>query len=633
MRAVGASLGRLWDEVALLFAQTGRTLGRLAAPVLGLMLLGWSANELSVLVASEVSSTWPWLVIVLLAVGMVLQLATILALLRLVAVDLGLPALLRQGAVDSADDDRDTGPVQLLTITLLPFLAIYATFGFVSDYASNLVKLAGVRKGYADFMIAMNPIENSVVLAWTLGFLVVGYGFKLLNDRWRERTRFPLVVGVVEILVEATLALLVLLVAFRIGEQVVLWAGDRVFRQWLDDGGAWLASAIHLDLPAVLTQAWSFWAGTLWPVLFDGFTRPLLWLAMAGLVFGTRVLSLADLWRLGEPGRDAPTTGTGRALARLREDNDTVRGVRRVALSVQEWFLGGVDETVLPAWQSLRLVVRAGWPFLGAFVIAFTLVDAAGDQLNRLVLRLVGGHPIDFWLRVLPLVDLVRLVLVMGVLWVLLAVAYSRALSIFAAGTGDAVAPVLVPRAGARSGARSGVVGAACVIVVTALVVVAAGRLPEGIGHEVNQVALLQAGDLQGQQVKAGQPRVARSIQVDSDVVDSDLVFVVVPVLVSSPGPDGGIVQLTLVSGERTYSPWAGLGAPIAPPGFRVAQEAVFEVDPADLGPEAAVVFAPGEPFSSYQEWVRVPLGLTQAGADAAEKVTTVETTPLRAAA
>ncbi|MFT4109484.1 hypothetical protein [Propionicimonas sp.] len=629
------SLGRLWDELALLVIRTGRTLGRLAAPVLGLMLLGWSANELSILLASEVSSVLPWLVIVILAVGMVLQLASILALLRLVAVHLGIPAMLKRASVETEEDDgRDTGPVQLLTITLLPFLAIYTTFGFVSDYASDLVKLAGVRKGYADFMIAMNPIENPTVLAWTIGFLVVGYGFKLIGDRWRERTRFPLLVGVVEILVEATVALLVLLVAFRIWEQVVLWADDRVFRQWLDDGVAQLASLVHLDLPAFLTQTWAFWAGTLWPVLFDGFTRPLLWLAMAGLVFGTKVLSLADVWRLGEPPGEQPARRGARTLARLRVDSENVRGIRQFALTAQELFLGTVDETILPAWQSLRLVLRAGWPFLGAFVIAFTLVDTAGDQLNHLALHLVGGHPIDFWLRLLPLVDLVKLVLVMGVLWVLLAVAYTRALSIFAAQASEAVEPVLVARGPTLGGAvRTGGVEAVSIVVVTALVVVGAGRLPEWDMHETNQVAVMQSGDLQGQQVKAGQPRLARSIEVGSEVITTDLVFVVVPVLVASPGPNGGSVRLTLVSGERSYSPWSGFGAPIAPAGFKVAQETVFEVDPVDIGPRTALVFAPGEVFSSYQEWVQVPLALGTGQADSADPVTTVETTPLEAAA
>ena len=52
MPVVLDALSRLWEELALLAVQTGRTLRQLAAPVLGLMLLGWSAYELSLLLAS-----------------------------------------------------------------------------------------------------------------------------------------------------------------------------------------------------------------------------------------------------------------------------------------------------------------------------------------------------------------------------------------------------------------------------------------------------------------------------------------------------------------------------------------------------------------------------------------------------
>lgn len=636
MGTLASSLIRLWDEFALLVVQTGRTLRQLWAPVLGLMLLGWSANELSVLLATEVSTTWPWLVIVVLALGMVLQLATILALLRLVAVHLGVPAMLSRASVGTeVDDARDTSPLHLLTVTLLPFLGMYAAYGFVSHYASTLVKLSSYRKGLDGFVALMDPLENPSVLGWTIGFLAAGYLFGKLIDPWRERTRHPLVVGVLQILVEAMLALVALLVAFRIFDAVSLWLSERVYQAWLDQAkgvvSAWFHGWFHIDLPAVLTATWSFLAGTLWPLLFSGLTRPLLWLAMAGLVFGSKVLSLADLWRLGAPASGA-STRRERMLARLHADTETARGVRLIALRAQSHFFGGLDGKVIPAWQSLRLVLRAGWPFLGAFVVAFTLLDVAGDQLQQAVFRLIGGHAVDFWLRLLPFIDAIQLVVVMGVLWVLLTVAYTRALSIFAERTSDDVEPVLVAgNADVRRAFRSRPLDAVTAIVVACLVVVAASRAPASSGHEVTTTAVLAATDVQHQRVVVGEPRLAKSVTLDSTTITTDGVFVVVPLVLSSPGPVRASVSVRVEAGGHRYAALGALGAPTAPPGFKATSQMVFEVNSDDIGPGTTLVIEPVEVVQSYQQWVRVPLGL--AADQWPEMAAKVQTTTVLAAA
>lgn len=634
MPAVLDALSRLWEELALLAVQTARALGQLFAPVLGLMLLGWSAYELSILLSSTLPAGWYWVAIPILAVGMVLQLATILAVLRMAAVHLGIPAMLSRASIGTeVTDSRDTSALHLLTITLLPFLGMYAAFGFVQSYASDLVKLSTYRQGFGDLLESLNPLHSQVVLVWTIGIVAAGWLFKKLIDPWRERSRYPLFVGLLQILVQATLALVALMVAFRIFDAIGLWLQDRVYHAWLDQGIGWVKATFHVDLPDFLSAAWTFWSQTLWPVLFSGLTRPLLWLAMAGLVFGAKVLSLADLWRLGEPAAGA-TTRRERMLARLRADTEQARGIRLLALRGQSFLLGGLDGTIIPAWQSLRLVLRAGWPFLGAYMIAFTLVDLAGTQLERAFFTLLGGHPIDFWLRLLPLFDLIRLVLVMGVTWVMLAVAYTRALSIFAERTGDDVEPVLVPgTVGVRRALRSGPAEAVTVLVIVSLVVVSAGRVPTDLGHETNRVALGQPGDLQGQQVTVGQPRLARSIEIDASTIPSDVVLVVVPATVSAPGPDPVPVIARLVAGDRTYDAWAGQGAPTVTGGFRASGEMVFEVEPADVGPSLSVRFEPLELVTSYEEWVEVPLGFSDGAATRAQASTEVQSTPTREAA
>ena len=58
---------------------------------------------------------------------------------------------------------------------------------------------------------------------------------------------------------------------------------------------------LAIDLPAILDQLAELWSEQVWPFLVDVLTEPLLWLAVAALVYGSRVLSLAELWRKGQP--------------------------------------------------------------------------------------------------------------------------------------------------------------------------------------------------------------------------------------------------------------------------------------------------------------------------------------------
>lgn len=627
MPAVQSAVSELGSELRLLVGETASTLGRLWMPLLGLMLLGWSANEGSILLAAEIVPLWPWGVVLVLAIGMVAQLATILALLRLVSGHLGVPGMLATTSMGpDAEDQRDTGMLQLLTTSLLPFLAIYAAFGFVRDYAARVTILSGYRRGSPELLGALNPLESPTTMTWMLVILVVGYLFKKLIDPWLARSKHPLLLGLVQVVVEASLAFVVLLGGFRIYEAIDLWQSERAFWGWIDQAAQWLGTLLPFDLPAAIAMAWAVLVGQVGPFLFDGVGRPLLWLAMAGLVFGPRALSLAELWQLGEPASEI-TTRRERVLAKLRQDTERARGVRLIALKTQRFFFGGVDATILGAWQSLRLVLRAGWPFLGAFVTAFTVVDFSAKQLDLWVTRLLGGQPIRFWIGVYPFLDLLHLVVMMGITWVLLAVAYARALSIFAASTAD-VEPVLVTRKPALTASLRAVgTKAITVAVITGLVLVAASAVPTKLGDEVKSAPVLTSVGINDQRVLIDQPRVAKSVLLFGKSLTTAGLFVVVPAVVHTPGPVGGLVQAQLISGQNTYLPVDSALAPTASPGFVVMAEIVFEVDPADVNADARVRFTPyGENavLQGYQEVAELRLGLSPDRVDSALATTEI---------
>ena len=79
-------------------------------------------------------------------------------------------------------------------------------------------------------------------------------------------------------------------------------------------------------------------------------SQPIIWLAVAALVYGSQVLSLADLWRRGQP---AAARVVGASRFDRRGDKRALRpatppGVARVGSEVREAFLGDIDDKYLP---------------------------------------------------------------------------------------------------------------------------------------------------------------------------------------------------------------------------------------------------------------------------------------------
>lgn len=612
MRAAGQGLLQLWTEARLLLWQTFGTLGKLSVPILSLLGLGWAANELSTLLGAEVSCGAPWLVIPIISVCVVVQLACILAVLRLTAVHLGMPDLLSRAAGPQDEvDERDTSPAHLMSITLLPFVGLYSGFGFLDLYARQLVVLSTYRCG-PGLMGALQPSTDDpgrgINLYLLLGTLIGLFLLRLVLDVVRERVRRPLVPAMLQIAVETILAFILLLGGFRLFEMANLWfGGTTIHHLWV----GWLA-AWHDALPAALAAgwdaAWEFWSSVIWPVVMDGAVQPFLWLAMGGLVFGSRLLSLADLWFIEKPTRavERPLSW----LTRLQQSTETARGLRLVGNRGAALLLGDVEEKLLPAWQSLRLVLHAGWPFLAAFTIVFALLDLAQSLPELLFSLILGGHPVWYWVRILPFQDLLVQVFVMSVVWVMLAVAYTRGLSIFAERSGKPELGALLRPGPIRKGPARGRGGAITAVLTAAVLVAALGAVPRSLEADLRSGKLDEPVALNEARLAIGTPRVARSIELFAQTTDTNLIFVVVPVVAECASPHDGSYQFKLRAGDRSYDPF--MAAPLlVPAGFQVGREVVFEIQPTDLEPDTELIVQPVEFVSGYQQWVSVPLGLS----------------------
>ena len=169
------------------------------------------------------------------------------------------------------------------------------------------------------------------------------------------------------VLVESFFILLLVMGGVRAIQIFLLWLRQRAFLQWLSTIRDAIADAFVVPghRPAGGARAARpFFGDQVWPIFLEVLAQPLLWLAVAALVYGSQVLSLAELWRRGQPyAARVPGASVFARYAEkraLRRTGPPPRGVRLAADQTRQAFFGDLDDKYLPTFHSLRLVLRAG---------------------------------------------------------------------------------------------------------------------------------------------------------------------------------------------------------------------------------------------------------------------------------
>lgn len=388
-----------------LISQTVATWWALFPQLLTLQLLMWLVMELAFRVVSLVINVSGWLALGLFGLAFLIMLAMIVLQMRLVSNHVGgrrlVPSELRE--VQSRVHDDRFG--RFLGLTILPFLCIYGVFGELDDNLRRLtlesLALQGVWSGDSLVQqIQFLPLwPRGVILVVVLLVLFsVRRALELANDATTLR-----LFGYAAAVFETMFVLTLLMLAKR------MWAFvDGSFAT--TRAAAW-AEALHDRLSRLLPwlpdalDAAGRAVGVIGAVGTVVLVLPALWFALAGLVHGSKVLSLADLWQAGVPPRMAL-----RALVRRQAPvgSGGSRTVRDMALSAQELLFGDLDDKYIPALQAALLFYRAGGIFLAALTVCHTVLHVIHDTvLPWLAFHLLGGHTFEFWFRFAPmLVDL-----------------------------------------------------------------------------------------------------------------------------------------------------------------------------------------------------------------------------------
>jgi hypothetical protein len=102
-----------------------------------------------------------------------------------------------------------------------------------------------------------------------------------------------------------------------------------------------------------------------------------------------------------------------------------------VLTEVKEAFFGDIDDKYMPTLNSLRLVLRAGLVFLGAYVLVYAGQTILLRLVQLAINTAIGGHPVEFWVVWGPLHGLAVDLLFEPWRLCLLAAALQRCLAIF----------------------------------------------------------------------------------------------------------------------------------------------------------------------------------------------------------
>ena len=434
----------IWADLRILVLDTGRVWWRTLPRILAVYLLGWLGAELALKLAVRAGEWSSWAAVAVFAFGFLAQLVAIVVMLQIIGHEIGVRELIP--AEEVVEDDRDASLTRLVSLTLLPFLGMYAAFGEVADTATRLVNEQIFRNGlFSDAPTVLGTFNEAALdypwqlLAGLVVIYLVRRGLDVLHDRTGIR-----VLGILVALVETFFLLVVILGGIRLWQLARIWLTDRAFMAWLDtprNAVLDALAAISTHLPALVTRAAAFLAEEVWPLLWEALAQPVIWLAVAALVFGSQVLSLAELWRKGEPylAKVPGSTVFASHAEKRRARGVTSRppGVGRAASELKEAFLGDIDDKYLPTFHSLRLVLRAGVVFLGSYVAVYTAIAIASGGLSSLIDLLVGGRPVTFWFAFGPALELVPGAIFEPLRICLLAVAFHRCLELFWARSHD----------------------------------------------------------------------------------------------------------------------------------------------------------------------------------------------------
>ena len=365
---------RTLTEVARLAADTARLVRSRGVLLATWACLGWALHQAGLFASALLGVRHGVAANLVFVLAVVAELVTLVLMVHTVR-----PASVRVPADPGGEVARLAQPERTLDVVTLavgPFLAVYAVWGFLDDEVSALFRSNYVLQGLGGVQDWSISLSNDR-LPFYLGLAAAGWllraGVQRLL-RWRRSTG----VAAVGVLAEGVWALSVFVVLVVVVRVVRGWLRKRVVWAELTSVGQSLLSlvpSVQLPFGPTTRELAAELVGVAPAALATVLGLPLMWLALVATVYGWRDVRAADV-----------VAGT-RAASRLeRWSRYGTTPLGRLLLLAT----GDLRTKYLPVASALRLVGRAGPRLVGAYLLLATVLNAV-DQLLQIGVSVLPG--------------------------------------------------------------------------------------------------------------------------------------------------------------------------------------------------------------------------------------------------
>lgn len=305
-----------------------------------------------------------------------------------------------------------TALTTLLTATG-PFLLTYALWGLVEQELTHLFGMNIVFHGSATEHWSIGMDRWPTFLGIAAVVLVLKQGLQLVSDRWIRRPRHRTVLSIIVLGMEGMWVFAAFAVATSLWSLALPWIMRRsIVVRAMDAWYALLDAIPRIELPfgltidQVLLESGPWVMEVFLPAVASYAALPLFWLALTAVVHGWREFHVHDVVT-GRPGRHLSRMESG-PLGVLTKD---------------------IREKYLPVLACLRLVVRGGPYFVGAYLILAAIGQFTQSNIAWTLDQVIGPRNDTILISVAQFVDQTAELIMLPLLSALYLAAFDRAVS------------------------------------------------------------------------------------------------------------------------------------------------------------------------------------------------------------
>ncbi len=433
------TIAEAFTEIVRLIGDTFRLWWKNLVPMLGWFFAGYAAFRLA-----TAGAIWltvhhhDKIAIGLFSFGVLAEIAAVVGMIRTCAGSLFRWRDAAAGPGETTDPTRQR-LVELLTVTMLPLIAVWSAWGFLDERVSQYAGDYLVSQGLGDTPFDLNDGHWKSYLVPIVVLLVLRRVLEWGDEKWPSRGATLLLIWV-----EAFFALLVVVITPTAVRESKHWfAGRRFWHftvQYWDSVKDWF-KGIKIPIPDGLEFVWGVFDETMWPLFKAGVAEPLTWLAVTTVVFGHRALAGSGVFR-------------GTRIERLGGTGTTGSQSRVLAITSKapNLVLGGLREKFYPTLNAFRLLVGVGPVFLGVVCFVYTLHYLAAEWFDVGLMHRIGQRdPLTamwesvVWLTKDAIFEPLRIALLAAAFDQCISVSIDKRAEAAAVATAGAAEPELVP--------------------------------------------------------------------------------------------------------------------------------------------------------------------------------------------